>query len=92
MSLDPASLLAAVRLVRTAARGVSDMIGQALEQEREEKQALKELWDSVEAFKSDTNVYIEHISAMQNDYDSVGTSFAAFIQRYAAITTHPLIC
>jgi hypothetical protein len=87
MLLDPLPIIDVVKLVLMAARCVCDMIDQTLEQERAEKQALKELRDSIEAVKYDTMVYMELTNAMQNDHGTSGSSFfATFIQRYATIT------
>jgi hypothetical protein len=81
---DPATILGILQFVGAAALGVCQAIDKALEVEREERQALKNLRKGVECLKSDTNVYKVLLNAMESDTDLNGRSpYTRFIQRYA---------
>jgi len=82
---DPATVLAILQFVGTAATGVCKAVDKAieLELEHEEKQALKELRKGAEGLKSDTLVYKVLLNAMETDTDLDKRSpYARFIQRY----------
>jgi hypothetical protein len=80
---DPATILAILQFVGTAAKGVCEAVDKAMELEHEERQALKELRKGVESLKSDTMVYRVLLNAMESDTDLSGRSpYTRFIQRY----------
>jgi hypothetical protein len=66
---DPATVLGILQFVGAAAMGVCQAIDKALEVEREEQQALKNLRKGVEGLKSDTIVYKLLLNSMENDTD-----------------------
>jgi hypothetical protein len=81
---DPATILGILQFVGAAAMRVCQVIDKALEVEREERQALKNLRRRVKRLKSDTIVYKLLLNSMENDTDLNGRSpYTRFIQRYA---------
>jgi hypothetical protein len=72
--LDAGMILSILQFVGTAAEVVCQAIDKALECEREERQALKNLRKGVEGLKYDTMVYKVLLNAMENDTDLDGRS------------------
>ena len=85
--LDPGTMLAILKSVATATTTVYGAIERALELEREEQQALKDLHKAIKSLKSDTGVYGTLLNAMESDLNSdrnASSPYTRFIQRWVA--------
>ena len=80
---EPATILAILQTVGTAALAVCALIDKAIELEHEAQDALKEVRKGIDSLKSDTLVDKVLLSAMENDTDPSGRSpYTRFIQQY----------